>query len=210
MVTKSYGIDLQLPLVPDGEPGAAYTEFASLYKILNQLQDAISSAAGLVSLVPGDSAGAGILELFGLNRYNYLLFEAGTNIVAGAPCQVYNVGGVAKVRQPPLSYLVSQAGGGNDGGRECAEAAGYMPLFSVSAGQMVAVAGTGAVALATGAVKGSRYSLNTSMALQGSAGDVTHFLVQTNVITIRRYMYMGYCIENGVLLCFPGYFWRIY
>lgn len=214
MVTKSYGVDLQLPVVPDYDIGPEYAEFTSLYKILNQLQDAISISGGLVSISSSETGDVGLLELFGLNRNGYLIFEAGTDITVGAPCQVYDVGGVAKVRQPPQYYLQPMSGGNasggfDDGGRGCAEAAGFMPMFNATAGQLVAVAGTGGVALATGAVKGLRYGLNSAMALQGTAGEITHFHADTYGFLIKNYMYMGYCIEDGVLLCFPSYFFRL-
>ena len=153
-----------------------------------------------------DRAGADMFEIYTLDRHTFTIFEAGTDITIGQPCQVYSAGGEAKVRQPAQLYFINSL----EGGAAAAQAAGYMPLFNASAGQKVACAGFGAEAPLPGAIPGTRYALNSSFVLQAYTGKISPYYSVNLLLINVYYMLIGICVNANKLRTFPTYWASAY
>lgn len=196
---RNLGLDLNLPTEPSLPAGNEFDEFVTLYNALRQMQDSLSEAAGLITVAEENRADANIFELYLLGRHTITVFEAGTDIVTGQPCQVYNAGGEAKVRQPAQFYTVNAVEGGN----AAAASSGFMPLFSVSAGQKVACAGYGLEIPLPGAVPGQRFGLNSSFVMQAYSGKIAPYYTQNLYLITKYYMQIGICINANKLFVCP-------
>lgn len=196
---RNLGLDLNLPTEPSLPAGNEFDEFVTLYNALRQMQDSLSEAAGLINVAEENRADANIFELYLLGRHTITVFEAGTDIVTGQPCQVYNAGGEAKVRQPAQFYMVNAFEGGN----AAAVSAGFMPLFNVSAGQKVACAGYGLEIPLPGASPGQRYGLNSSFVMQAYSGKIAPYYTLKLLLTTTYYMQIGICINANKLFVCP-------
>lgn len=196
---RNLGLDLNLPTEPALPAGDEFDEFVTLYNALRQIQDGLSEAAGLITLSEENRAAADIFELYLLGRHTITVFEAGTDIVVGQPCQVYNAGGEAKVRQPAQFYLVHALEGGNSS----ALSAGFMPLFNVSAGQKVACAGYGLEIPLPGAVPGQRFGLNSSFVIQAYSGKIAPYYTLSFLLLNKYYMQLGICINADKMFVCP-------
>lgn len=196
---RNLELDLNLSVDPSLPPGEEHEEFKTIYNALRQLQDGLADAVGLVSLSKENRANSGMFELYSLGRHTFTVFEAGTNIITGQPCQVYNVSGEAKVRQPAQFYEQHTF----EGGRAAAKAAGFMPLFNAAAGEKVACAGFGTEIPFPGAVPGYRYGLNSSFVLQAYAGKIAPYYTNNLLLDFYWYMQIGICINNNKLFVCP-------
>lgn len=196
---RNLELDLNLPVDPSLPPGEEYAEFKTIYNALRQLQDGLADAVGLVSLSKEDRAKSGMFELYSLGRHTFTVFEAGTNIITGQPCQVYNASGEAKVRQPAQFYEQHTF----EGGKASAKAAGFMPLFNAAAGEKVACAGFGTEIPFPGAVPGYRYGLNSSFILQAYTGKIAPYYIVSGLLINYHYMQIGICINSNKLFVCP-------
>lgn len=191
----SYDLDLNLPTDPGLPPGEEYDEFRRIYNALRQLQESISENAGLVSIDPENLSGSGVMELYALSLQSIMVFNASSAITIGSPVMFNFAEGLGRIKQPVVQHIDPEIFD-----ISVTHVLGF-PLFNCSAGETVAIVGTGGVAPFPGAALGYGYALNSSYVPQ-AYNSVNPPLVHTPefegdgavVITV------GLCLEANKLL----------